>query len=149
MSDKHSSEPKDSTKYIVCKFIVQRMELEKGHQVILKYKDNTQSNGDIETIFRVKGTTEIIAVIRYDYLYVMETPMKEFNGLLPEKKEMIRISDIKSVRAYHCKKCKKWQKIIPHRRHCDIGHYLCQRLRFTNEPIEKWTDFDESWEWLR
>ena len=129
---------KDHTKGIARSYIAQKYELLMNHKVIIQSKDNTKGNGDREIVFKVKGLG-VVGTVKGGYLYVWDTPMKDFDGLLPKGAEesAILVRNIRSEESLWCKKCRQWKKMAK-LSHCEKGHYLLKRPRFTSESIVEW-----------
>ena len=126
---------KDYVEELARKFIEQAMELKMGHIVPVRVKPTTQNNGNAETIFETKLGT--VGVLRKGHLCILDTAMKEFKGALPIDVKTIPVRNIKSDKALWCKKCRNWRELAKVT-HCEKGHWLVPRKRFTNESISEW-----------
>jgi len=122
--------------YAVAQYLKQELETQYGYRGKVVH-DATNPN---LIHFKIKEGT--IAMIRENgILCVFDMPMHLSKTGMPIEFKTIPLEQIKSRKATHCKKCKKWRESINVTR-CPCGGYIKPKTRFyiDESQIESWDD---------
>ena len=99
----------------------------------VKYDASTKSL----ILFKIKDG--VIAVLKTGRIITFKMPIKKWNGKYPKDSPSVKMSSIKKRRATYCRKCDDWKNIVEGIAYCSCGRNLRTRTRFTEKPVESWS----------